>query len=106
MATKLTQFIESLPLSPWGDSTALPPDVSSASYSDKPLMTVTSENISISSEKQISIVELLDLQGTTISAQKVQSKSVTIPVANLPKGTYLAKIIYAGEQSETVKFIK
>ena len=78
----------------------------STSYGNEPIVIVTPENISISSENQISTINLINMQGTTISAQKVQNKSVTIPITSLPKGVYLAKIIYAGKQPEVVRFIK
>jgi len=101
MATRLTQFINSLSPSIWDAPASLAGPVS-----NKSKMIVTQENVSIFSENQILMINLIDMQGTIISAQKVQDKSVKISIASLPKGTYLAKIIYAGEHSETVKFIK
>jgi len=101
MATAITKFITDLPLTIWGNQTQLTEPASS-----KSTLIVTQENISISSENQISTVELIDMQGAIISTKKVQSNSVTMSVASLPKGVYLARITYTGEQAETVKFVK
>ena len=101
MATELTAFINSLPESTWDTPSQL-----TSTVSNKSKMTVTPESVALFSENQIAAVDLIDMQGTIISTQKVQDKSVKIPITSLPKGTYLARIIYAGEHSETVKFVK
>jgi hypothetical protein len=78
-----------------------------ASPSGKTTVAATSETLSIYAASQISAVSLISVQGVTISTQKVQDDTAKIPIASLPQGVYLAKIIYDdGKQPEVVKFIK
>jgi len=66
----------------------------------------TRDNLVIYSNYQISEVSLINVQGATVSTQKVQNDFAKISITNLPQGVYLAKITYDGKQPEVVKFIK
>ena len=101
IANSLIAFINGLSYEVWSNQTQL-----ETTASNKSQLIATSESLSISSENQISKVELIDTQGAIISAQKVGDKSVTIPIIALPKGVYMARITYTDGSSETVKFIK
>lgn len=62
--------------------------------------------LNISSENQISSVELLNVIGQRISTQEVNSQTTTINTANLVKGVYFAKVNNANGTSTITKIVK
>jgi len=70
------------------------------------MLNATREKLSIFSENEIASISLINIQGITLSTQKVQGNAVTVSIASLPQGVYLAKITYNESKTQVVKFVK
>jgi len=65
-----------------------------------------SEQISVSSTKIISSIELMDISGKKIASANAVSSNYSISVNGIPNGVYFVKVVYNEQSVEVKKFVK